>query len=309
VILKHYARQVERALRLTKFDVVFSPGTIPIAYLETDKPIVFWADATFAGMVDFYPAYTNLSIETVKNGNNMEQAALSQCRLAIYSSEWAARSALENYDVDPAKIKVVPFGANLDCNRGVADIERITTAKDFDVCKLLFVGAEWLRKGGDIAVQVAERLNQTGLKTELHVVGCDPGVAVPDFVKLHGFLAKDTDRGKTILDSLFAGCHFLILPARAECCAVVLAEASSFGLPSLATDVGGITTAVRDGCNGKIFRWDDSPSVYADYVLHVMSSTQAYERLALSSFVEYFQRLNWSLAGKKVRDLILEYCG
>jgi hypothetical protein len=150
-VLRDYATQVKRCLASIHYDVVFSPGTIPIAYLQTDKPIVFWTDATFAGMIDFYPEFTNLCAETIRDGNRMEQLGLSKCRLAIYSSEWAANSAIQNYDVDPTKVKVVPFGANVNCNRNLEDINSIVKTKSFDICKLLFVGVDWYRKGGDVA--------------------------------------------------------------------------------------------------------------------------------------------------------------
>ena len=55
-------------------------------------------------------------------GNELEQSALSRCTLAIFSSEWAANTAVQNYDVHPDKVRVVPFGANLDCNRSLKDI-------------------------------------------------------------------------------------------------------------------------------------------------------------------------------------------
>lgn len=105
------------AISTANVDVVFSPGTIPIAHLKTNYPIVFWADATFAGMIDFYPSFSNLCSRSIRDGNRMEQAALSKCSLAIYSSEWAAKTALDNYDVNPQKVKVVPFGANISCDR------------------------------------------------------------------------------------------------------------------------------------------------------------------------------------------------
>src|SRR3954470_19443313 len=41
VVLDGYARQVEQALARSNADIVFSPGTIPIAHLKTDRPIVF----------------------------------------------------------------------------------------------------------------------------------------------------------------------------------------------------------------------------------------------------------------------------
>lgn len=306
--LRSYASQIETALAPLQCDVVFSPGTVPLAYLRTDKPIVFWTDATFAGMVDFYPAFSNLCKETLRDGNDMEQKALSRSRLAIYSSEWAADSAIRNYDVDPKKIRVVPFGANLECPRGMEDIRRIISEKNMDICRLLLVGVDWHRKGGDIALEVATRLNRQGLPTELHVVGCQPPFTPPDFVTLHGFLSKRAPAGREKLDRLFSSAHFLIVPSRAECAAVVFAEASSFGLPSLATNVGGIPTVIRNGYNGQTFPLTAGPEDYCKYIEKIMLHNEAYKNLAISSFKEYLDRLNWPTAGQKVRQLMHEFC-
>lgn len=307
-ILKDYSAQVMRRLASARCDMVFSPSTLPIAYLQTEKPIVFWTDATFAGMIDFYPGFTNLCPETIKHGNNMEQRALSKCRLAIYSSEWAAQTAIEHYDVDPAKVKVVPFGANMECDRDTSDIARIAAEKTFDVCRLLFLGVDWERKGGDQALAVASMLNQRGIKTELHVVGCPAPPGLPGFVKSHGFISKSSEAGRQVLETLFAQSHFLILPSRAECFGVVFAEASSFGLPSLATQVGGIPTVIQDGKNGWALPVEASAATYCDCIDRYMSSAEDYRALALSSFRQYTERLNWLSAGGQVYNLLREFC-
>lgn len=104
-IVYGYARQATRQLKHIRPDVVFSPGTLPIAYLETDRPVAFWTDATFAGIIGLYPWATRLSRSTLKQGHAIEQAALDRCALAIYSSEWAAKSACVVYGADPAKVK------------------------------------------------------------------------------------------------------------------------------------------------------------------------------------------------------------
>ena len=54
LIFMNNAKQVAKKLSKLDVDVVFSPGTIPIAYLECIHPIVFWTDVTFGGMIDFY---------------------------------------------------------------------------------------------------------------------------------------------------------------------------------------------------------------------------------------------------------------
>src|SRR5205085_671227 len=123
-LLKQYARQVADRLSRSDADLVFSAGTLATAYLKCRQPIAFWTDATFAGMVNFYPGLTQLHDKTIKEGMAMEQAALNGASLAIYSSEWAARSALEHYKADPNKVKVVSFGANLECNLTQNEIEK-----------------------------------------------------------------------------------------------------------------------------------------------------------------------------------------
>jgi glycosyltransferase involved in cell wall biosynthesis len=308
ILLKGFASQVEKALASSDCDLVFSIWGNPIAYLRSEKPIVFWGDATLAGLMNFYPGYSNLCKETIRDGNKAEQLALSKCCLAIYSSEWAAKTAIKNYDVDPSKVKVVPFGANITTNRTTQDIHLILKHKSLEICRLLFIGVEWFRKGGDLAIRVAGLLNQRGIRTELHIVGYNPPEELPDHVIRHGFISKSTEQGSTMLAKLFSQSHFLLLPSKADCTPVVFPEACSFGLPVLTTNVGGIPTIIRDGKNGHMFPLEADAAAYCDTIERLWSSRQDYEQLALSSFQEYSKRLNWASAGQKVSNLIREFC-
>lgn len=306
-LLRFYASQVERQISLLDYDIIFSPGTIPIAYLQTKKPVVFWTDATFSGMAGFYPDFDNLCSETIKNGEKMEQEALSRCSLAIYASEWAASTAIKSYDVDPKKVKIVPFGANILRDLDQQKIEKIISEKQFNLCKLLFVGVDWERKGGPKVLEVARLLNERGLRTELHVVGCNPALhKTPKFVKKHGFISKKTKEGRDKLERLFLESHFFILPTQAECFGVVFGEASSFALPSLATRVGGVPTAIREGKNGFTFDLEEPAENFSDQIEKLMSSPVDYKKIALSSFQEYRDRLNWNAAGQNVVGLVKE---
>lgn len=299
-------RQVARALDGTDADVVFSSGIRHTCLLECRQPLVLWHDATYAGLIDYYPRYSHLSKSTSRQARAIDQQTLDNCALAIFASEWAARTALDNYSVDASKIKVVPFGANVECGRNLEEVEAMVEARPRDMCKLLFVGVDWILKGGAIAVAVAEELNRQGLKTELTVVGCEPVVsdALPEFVKRPGFISKATPHGMDALGRLYAESHFLILPTRAECFGIVFAEASSFGVPSLATRTGGVTTAVKDGLNGKLFSLGAGIHEYCAYISDLLSDRKKYRALALSAFNEYEKRLNWKLNAKLVTGLM-----
>lgn len=308
VILKHYARQVSDKLRFLKPDIIFSPGTVPIAYLEHKKPIAFWTDATFAGNMDFYPYYSNLCKRSIEDGNKMERLTLQKSALAIYSSDWAAQTAIDYYKVDKSKVKVVPFGANIEAKMSFEDIKNIVNSRPRNKCKLLFIGVDWSRKGGDAAVEVTRQLNKAGLESELTVVGCRPILKrfAPKFVKFLGFIPKTTRQGLDKIKALLAESHFLILPSKAECTAIVLCEANLFGVPCITTDVGGIPAIIKNNLNGKAFSRDSDVSEYCAYIINLFSDYSQYKNLALSSFNEYQSRLNWSVAGRAVKRLLAE---
>lgn len=308
-VLRGFASQVAQALKSSDCKLVFSPKWEPIAYLQTDKPIAFWHDATIPSLVGFYPCYKNTCRKSITNAIKAERLALEKCCLAVYSSDWAANSAIEYYGVDPQKIRVVPFGANIVCNRTLKDILFSIEQRAHDCCHLLFIGGEWDRKGGDLAVQVAASLNARGIPAELHVVGCQPPGDLPDCVRVHGYISKETANGRHGLDALFTQSHFLILPTRADCTPVVFPEAASFGLPVLTTKVGGIPTVVHDGRNGHTFDVAASARDYCDHIERLWSNTAAYQALCQTSFNEYVTRLNWETAGQKVAALIQEHCG
>lgn len=306
--LRSYARQISNKLDRspTPVDIIFSATINPIAYLECSQPIVFWADATFANIKDFYPIYSNLSASVIRDWHQMETLALQKSKLAIYSSDWAAESAIRDYGADPAKVKVIPFGSNVDSPFTTETIEDVIAARPRDRCKLLFLGVDWIRKGGNVALEVAEKLNQSGLPTELTIIGCPPQSdrPIPDFVKSLGFISKATPAGQERISQLLMESHFLILPTLADCTPIVLCEANALGVPCLSTKVGGIPTMIRNDLNGRLFAPDGDVAKYCDYITNLFGNYADYQKLALSAFNEYESRLNWQVAGREVNSLL-----
>jgi glycosyltransferase involved in cell wall biosynthesis len=159
-------------------------------------------------------------------------------------------------------------------------------------------------------VAVAQRLNALGLPTRLRVVGCQPQIPADAraCVEVLGFLSKTVEEQRVRLEGLFAAAHFFILPVRHEAFGVVFAEASSFGLPSLAMNVCGVPDAVRDGVNGRCFAPESTPQQWAASIVGLMRDAQQYRALAQSSYREYQDRLSWESIGPRLRDLLERSC-
>lgn len=304
---KHYSQQVAAKLVTSRADVVVSPLFNPISYLDCRQPIVLWTDAVYAALLGFYPPFAHHSANTIAQGNAMTAECLKRCSLAIFSSEWAANSAIELYGVSKEKVKVVTYGANLSASLPIDEVKSHIQKRSPRTIKLLFLAKSWERKGGDIVVNVAKALYAAGHPVELNIVGYTPKLKeIPSYIYLHGFISKQTPEGKAKLAALLNESHFLFLPSRADACPMVFAEANAHGLPCLTSYVGGIASAVKDNINGMTFALDAPIDTYCEYITNTLSNPERYQDLALSSLNEYHSRLNWQSAIANVKRLIID---
>jgi glycosyltransferase involved in cell wall biosynthesis len=84
-----------------------------------------------------------------------------------------------------------------------------------------------------------------GGRCELHLVTRTPLEATTD---VHVY--RDVAPNSELLKRLYATADLFVLPTLADCFPLVIQEAMAAGLPVVATDVGAIGEAVRDGENG-----------------------------------------------------------
>ena len=308
--LARQTRMIDRVVEKEGFDCLLATNPRIIAYLTTTVPKIFWTDSSFAGAVNFIPSGMSMSKRHVATCHRIEQKALDVCAFAVYSSSWAAQTAMGRYRVDPSKVKVIPRGANIEVRVGrtMKEIEEIVETRPSDRIRLLFLAGEWYNKRGSLAVEVAEILNNYwGIPTHLDVVGSVPVGLTPrqkEFVTYHGSIDKSRNGGMTKLTSIIARSHFLIMPSFAECVGIQHEEASAFGVPSLGTNVGGTSSVVKSGVTGQLFDRDAPAEQYALYLKSLFPDRDRYERLCRSSFQEYVNRLNWETSIGSVLNLI-----
>lgn len=299
---KSYAKQISEQLR-PNTDFIFSSASTLLSYLKTDKHKVFYTDATFVQMINYYNYFSNLSDKYIQEGMFTEQLGLDTCSLAIYSSQWAADSAIKDYNANPQKVKVVPFGTNLTNTQPSFDeIKNIVVERNQSICKILFLAVEWERKGGDIVIDTVKYLNEEmQLSTELHIVGIeDLSIEkLPPYIINHGRISKASPEGMDKIENLIKQSHFLFIPSRADCTPIVFSEAMSYGVPVISTQTGGIPSIVNNS-NGAILPLSATPEEYAKTIYNIFTDRNNYNELALSSFNDFATRLNWDVAINQV---------
>ena len=305
LVAQRYGKIATQRLARERFDVIVAPTGAPeTAFLKTDIPIILAQDATFGLLHDCYPVFSNLLAASFRELDTIEKCATRNAKALIYSSSWAARSAIEDYDADPAKVHVVPMGANIE-ETPCQDI--ILQRKRSERCHLLFVGVDWHRKGGDIAFETLLELEEMGIKAELTICGCiPPKQFTHERMQFIPFLDKNDPEQRKRLAQLYLEADFLLLPTRNECFGIVFCEANAYGLPVITTQTGGVPEVVRNEENGFVLPLAARGDEYARVIASVYQDDECYARLVYTSRAAYDERLNWDAWGKAMSTILSE---
>ena len=304
-VSKHYAAHIHE--KVAPGSLILSPNTVVLAYLKKNLKKVLYSDATFDSLLKLYPQYSRYTTQCLLEGQAIDQQAILNSDLLLYTSQWAADSAIQHYGADPAKIHLVPFGANLDNLPSYKEVkETISTRLQNEQINLLFLGIDWKRKGGEHALAVMNELNKLGFPATLHVVGVKDLRILENHphVVNHHFISKATREGQQRLGKLLAASHFLLLPTLADCTPVACSEANAFGVPCLTSDVGGLKSVIKNEVNGHTFTHDHFVKNTVSYIISIMESKAAYEELCYSSYNTYATELNWKSIGHKIVQIL-----
>ncbi|HEY2746217.1 MAG TPA: glycosyltransferase family 4 protein, partial [Polyangia bacterium] len=233
----------------------------------------------------------------------IQRDVLGRVDAAIYSSAWATDSAVRDYQTRPERVFQLPLGANIDD----AYIPPVLDAlfPRHETCRLLFVGVEWERKGADKAIAITDELRALGVPARLTIVGCRPPARLehPAVDVITG-IDKFGPGGMAAFARLYRAADYFVLPTQVECFGVVFSEASAFGVPSITHDTGGVSAAVRDGVNGRLFAPDASPSLMAQAIARNWSSERDRVALRVSSKQHYERHLAWRNVGRRLCDVV-----
>jgi glycosyltransferase involved in cell wall biosynthesis len=303
LVAKKHGKLAAQRLDRRPFDAIVAiMNPVDIAFLETDIPVALVLDATFALQHNYHPQFSNLWEWSAQQANKVEEMAYQNATVLLYSSYWAARSAIKDYAVDPQKVHTIFFGANLDT---IPSREVVLAKKKSERCRLLFMGLGWERKGGAIAFETLLELEKLGIQAELIVCGCTPpkGVAHERMMVIP-FLDKNDERQSKEIAKLYILSDFLLLPTRVDCTPHVINEANAFGVPVITTDTGGVSDIIRSGENGYLLSYSARGSKYAQIIAEIYQDDQRYTALVESSRAVFESRLNWDVWGSDVKQVL-----
>lgn len=234
--------QVRSGLRKNDYQVAFFNTQVPAALagsLVYRRPYVICTDVTpiqFNTMGMYYNHVPDKSglFSRYKHSANMKM--LQRAAHVIAWSHWAADSIRSDYRVEPKKIEVVPPG--VDCEKW-----KPLPHQDGGPIRILFVGGDWIRKGGEDLLKAFSSL-PAGL-VELILVTRSPVAPRPGVSVANHLTPNSPD-----LLALYQSCDVFVLPTLGETFGIAAVEAAAVGLPVITTPVGGLPDIVVDDETG-----------------------------------------------------------
>lgn len=152
-------------------------------------------------------------------------------------SEWARRSVIAEHGIAEDKVTAILPGARLDT---FAD----PSFAPHDRLRILFVGGDFTRKGGQDLLEVF--LRHLADRAELHLVTQHPVKSTAPNVFIHRGISAYSPQWH----EQFRNADVFVMPTYSDCMPLVFQEAAGYGLALLGTSIGAIPEMIFPGENG-----------------------------------------------------------
>jgi glycosyltransferase involved in cell wall biosynthesis len=175
------------------------------------------------------------------------QLVFKRAKRLVTWSQWAKDSLVADYGVDPDIVSVIPPG--IDLSTWGAKPKHAPLGNR----QVLFVGADFVRKGGDTLLAAFRRAKSDGARIELDIVTKTPPIGVlEDGERVHLGLHP----GDSKLRELYDAADIFAFPTRGDCSPLAIMEAMASGLPVISTKIGAIPEMLDFGKCGKLIDID-----------------------------------------------------
>lgn len=300
--LRAYGKRLDEAVQQARPDAILSISSQHLIYAKAyDMPVFMISDAPWIAYKEAYRDFEELPLLSTQYARREAKAAKKISRV-MYPTPWACNEAEARFGISAQQIKRIPFGANSHFQGSDEQIVRRIKQRKLEQLNFLFIGKDWIRKGGPLALAIVKELNARGLHVTLHIIGCQP-VIPPDsvnHVQVHGYLSPSNPEDCIKMANVFAQADFFLVPSHAECFGLVFAEAQSYGLPCISLTSHGIPGVVEHQKTGLLFEPFVSANSIADDIVEIVESPDRYVEMATAARMKFTNDLNWQLFGRRM---------
>ena len=219
------------------------------------------------------------------------EAEVYRCaRMIAAFSENAASSLVEDYGVEPERVRVVGAGAN---------VFPESAPRCDDGKTILFLGKDFRRKGGTVLLEAFALVRRRVPRARLLLAGPPAPPPLPERVFYLG------DVSFTELPALLAQTSVVALPTLREPFGLALLDAMACAVPVVATRVEAVPEIVEDGGTGLLVPPGD-PEALADALVALLADPARARALGQRGRERVAERFLWRHAAARLDRALAE---
>ena len=227
------------------------------------------------------------------NWVDLERQIYQNADINFVRSTNIRKSLIEQYHQPAEKVIISYAGSNMESDVYIAE------GKNYSNQNILFVGLDWVRKGGPELIEAFKRVLDKFPKATLTIVGSNPKLQLTN-CKIIGKVSPSELIKYYNLASIFC------MPTTNDPFGIVYLEAMQAGLPIIATNVGAIPDFIQNDWNGFLVEPGDVQGI-ANGLIKLLSSADLCELFGKRNINLIKERYSRQAVGKIIHKHIVDY--
>lgn len=214
------------------------------------------------------------------------------------SSDYLKNALNRLYPESYRKTTVIPFGVV------IPDMGKVH--KEDSAVRLIFIKKLMNIYGPHILLEAMALLKRSDIKIKLDIYGDGPNkgklqkvakkLNISDVVTFKGWLGLDK------ISNIYLNYDIMVMPSLSESFGVAALEASSAGLPVVASNVGGIPEAIIDGVTGILIPVGN-PARLAEAIMKLASDVELRKKMGAAGRKYVAENFRWENCLDKMAEL------
>jgi glycogen synthase len=253
-------------------------------------PYVMYLDYTMALAYRNYREWAPfVNREELERWLDCERHVYSNALMLFPMSELVKRSLIEDYGISADRIQVVGSSGNF--------LKPYEGPKSFGTRQILFNGTDFLRKGGELAIQAFRTVRDARPEAKLIILGNGSYPKLPG-VQAAGFISSRDE-----LERLFLQSDLVVAPAYCDPFPGFLIEAMNYGVPCIVSSRDGMPEIVDHNRTGIVLQNLNSQAL-AEAISELVDDQVKLQSMSKAAREKVQTKLNWKHIGGAVAQYL-----
>ena len=287
-ILKRTSASEHKIQKLNDdYDIIFQTSSIPTMRNKPSKPHCLYIDFTMKQAEREYPNWAQFFSEADKNmSKRLGMETLQNATIIFTFSDNTKNSVINNYGIDEEKVVTVYSGVNLK--------ELPTFEKEYSKKTILFVGAEFGRKGGPTLIKAFQEVKKEVNDVKMVIVGSEPQINSPD-ITAKGYINRSELLQSYQEASIFA------MPSICDPFPNAFLEAMSYKNPCIGSIASGIPEIIKEEETGFLVLPNDYKQL-ADKLILLLEDENLMKRMGEQGRKRVEKHFTWDLVVDRMTE-------